>query len=134
MTFDYESNTTVLNSKVSEAPEDWDRLEIFYRNRLTKITRDKLPFTIGRGDNCDLQVYSDVASRQHCEVSSLNGQIGVKDSSTNGTFVQFGRADEIMVKDDFSPLTGQGRLSLGKKLESDDPNIILFKVIRQDKP
>lgn len=131
MSIDYKNNTTtVLNNDISEPPQQWSHVELYFRHRLYKIPKEKVPFSIGRDDDCDLQVYSDVASRHHCTLDVHDGQIGINDKSTNGTFVEFGRADEVMVKHEFCPLTGQGRICLGNRIVPDDPNIILFKVIR----
>lgn len=124
------STTTILNDELSESNQEWSHLELYFRHRRYKIHKEKMPFSIGRDENCDLQVYSDVASRRHCTIDFHEGQIGINDSSTNGTFIEFGRADEVMIRQEFCPLTGQGRLCLGDRIAADDPNLILFKVIR----
>ncbi|MBX2857234.1 MAG: FHA domain-containing protein [Cellvibrionaceae bacterium] len=131
MSFNFKDNTTtILNDELSGSNQQWSHVELYFRHRLYKIPKEKVPFSMGRDGDCNLQVYSDVASRHHCTVDVHDGQIGIKDSSTNGTFIEFGRADEVMVRNEFCPLTGQGRICLGDRIDADDPNLILFKVIR----
>jgi EAL domain-containing protein (putative c-di-GMP-specific phosphodiesterase class I) len=48
----------------------------------------KLPFTIGRNENCDLPIESNRISREHVRIECLDGIYTVKDlKSTNGTFI-----------------------------------------------
>jgi EAL domain-containing protein (putative c-di-GMP-specific phosphodiesterase class I) len=48
----------------------------------------KLPFTIGRNENCDLPIESNRISREHVRIECADGIYMVKDlKSTNGTFI-----------------------------------------------
>jgi len=48
----------------------------------------QLPFVIGRGHECDLQILNPAVSRKHCELVQDGTTLLVRDlSSTNGTFI-----------------------------------------------
>lgn len=109
------------------------RIELFYQNRLYVVTRDELPFYLGRDNEaCDLVITGDTISRKHCVLQWRDKQIGVLDTSTNGTFVRPGRAGNVFIHSEFYPLVGQGAMKLGQRLsEEDDSDVIFFKVISQ---
>lgn len=108
------------------------QIELFYQGRSLVIQRDELPFYLGRdaGIN-DMAVDGDTISRKHCVLQLRDQQIGLLDTSTNGTFVKQGRADSVFIHHEYYPLVGQGAIKLGHKIELDDPDLILFKVINK---
>ena len=124
-------NTTKLNLYLKEGSEsDHLKIEIFYRGQSFNIGQDNLPFIIGREDeSCDLVVKSDLASRKHCCLDRRNGQVIIEDTSTNGTVVKVGRSENVLIKNRFLPINGQGCMKLGEDIKLDDPNLILFKVV-----
>ena len=62
------------------------RLEL--ENRMSiAIHESSLPVSIGRGNDCDISIPDSHISRHHCEVSSVNGVLCLRDMSANGTFV-----------------------------------------------
>lgn len=108
----------------------FDHLELFYKGKDHKLTKADLPFLLGRdAGHCQLVIDHPKASRLHCTLTVEKGQVGILDSSTNGTALQIGRADSIMVKDSFHPLTGQGCIQLGKTINAEDPNLIYYKMV-----
>ena len=105
-------------------------IELFYRGQEITLSEQDLPYTLGRDPGkCQLVIDHQKASRVHCTVMVEEGQIGLRDSSTNGTAVQLGRSGSIIVKDRFYPLTGQGCLQLGRSIVPDDPSLIYFKMV-----
>ena len=118
------------NSTTPEVDESV-RIELFFEKRLIVITRDELPYYIGRDNSaCDMIVDGDTISRKHCVLQWRDGQIGLLDTSTNGTFVKPGRAGSVLIHNDFYPLVGQGCLKLGQRLSSeDDPDVVFYKVV-----
>ena len=71
------------------------------------IEVSKVPFTIGRSEDCDYAVASSRVSRAHAEISKAAGAYLLRDlGSTNGTFVN-GQPIESMM------LASGDRLSLG---------------------
>ena len=105
-------------------------LEIFYQGQGFKLTEEKLPFLLGRdAASCQLVIDHQKASRQHCSLVVEDGQIGLRDESSNGTSVQVGRGGSIIVKDKFYPLSGQGCIQLGRTIIPDAPDLIHFKMV-----
>ena len=49
--------------------------------------QDKLPMSVGRGQDCDIRIPQGDVSRLHCELFLRNGHLFIKDISTNGTIV-----------------------------------------------
>ena len=53
-----------------------------------KIVAGKLPITVGRGDETDVQLEDRWASRQHCQIEAIGGTLVVRDlRSRHGTFI-----------------------------------------------
>jgi pSer/pThr/pTyr-binding forkhead associated (FHA) protein len=54
----------------------------------TDAILDRLPFSIGRGDEADVCIRDTWASRVHCRIIARNGRLWLEDlSSINGTLV-----------------------------------------------
>jgi pSer/pThr/pTyr-binding forkhead associated (FHA) protein len=108
------------------------RIELFYSGKLTVIKRDELPFYIGRDDeSCDMVITGDTISRRHCVLQMRDHQVGLLDTSTNGTFVKPGRAESVFIHNEYYPLVGQGTVKLGQRIDLDDPDLLLYKVVTE---
>lgn len=106
------------------------RIELFFQNKLIVIEKYEMPFYIGRDESaCDLVISDTSISRRHCVLQLRGNQIGILDTSTNGSFVQPGRAPALQIHNEFYPLVGKGTLRLGRQIEEDDPELIFYKVI-----
>ena len=96
-------------------PPGWSAMAVFrltYRDQMAVCSRDKSTLVIGRDDDCDLLVDSRVTSRRHCSLQYLNGQVTLRDHSSNGTYVTAGDR-EFMVKGKEAPLSDQGVIAIG---------------------
>lgn len=66
---------------------------------LDDIEFDRLPFTIGRGDEADVCVPDSWASRVHCRLLIQDGEIRVQDlDSSNGTQVNGEKIDDLTLQ------------------------------------
>ena len=75
--------------------------------RKARIVVDRLPAVIGRGSDTDIRLHDCWASRTHCEISSLDDTIVVRDlESRNGTLVNGEQITE-------APLLPDDRLTVG---------------------
>lgn len=125
-TFATRFNTDSANNQKQTAFQ----IELFYQGKLHVLRGDELPFYIGRDQEInDLAVDGDTISRKHCVLQLRDKQIGMLDTSTNGTFIRPGRADSLFIHHDYYPLVGQGAIKPGHKIEPDDPDLILYRVI-----
>lgn len=122
--------TQIKTETNTGARQEEFRLDIFYRGQNHSLAESDLPFHVGREKTCDLILENELVSRVHCIFQVQDGQIGLLDKSTNGTFIMTGRAESVRVKDNFYPLVGQGYIKLGDKIALDDPDLMLFKVIK----
>lgn len=108
------------------------RIELFYRGKLMAIKREELPFYIGRDEeSCDLSISGDTISRRHCVLQMRDHQVGLLDTSTNGTFVRPGRAESVFIHNEYYPLVGQGTIKLGQRIDLEDPELLLYKVVTE---
>lgn len=127
-----EEKTTVVNSDTEIHRRLTDTsfcVELFFQGKEYQYERAELPVTIGRNaDECQIVVNSVTASRQHCALVVQNNQIGLLDQSTNGTQISIGRADSVLIKNSFYPLSNQGTICLGETDKSDTKNVIYFRI------
>lgn len=127
-TFATRLNTNSANIEVAA----FLQIELFYQGKLLVIPREDLPFYLGREEGInDMVMDGDTISRKHCVLQLRDHQIGLLDTSTNGTFVKPGRADSVFIHHEYYPLVGQGAIKLGHKIELDDPDLILYRVLNQ---
>lgn len=128
---DDKTYSTRLNTILdSQAAAKAIRIELFFQGKLLSIEKSEMPYYIGRDDNaCDLAIMDSTISRRHCVLQMRGNQIGLLDTSTNGTFVQPGRSEALQIHNEFYPLVGKGTLRLGRRIEEDDPELIFYKVV-----
>lgn len=106
------------------------RIELFYFGKLTVIDKKEIPFYLGRDEeSCDMIIQGDTISRRHCVLQIRDQQIGLLDTSTNGTYIKPGHSKNVFIHNDYYPLVGQGSIKLGHAIDLDDPEILLYKVV-----
>jgi pSer/pThr/pTyr-binding forkhead associated (FHA) protein len=81
-----------------------------------RIAVDRLPASIGRDADADIQIPDRWVSRVHCELFELDGALAVRDLvSANGTFVNGIRIEEIALAPGDELLLGMTRLQVKYK-------------------
>jgi class 3 adenylate cyclase len=106
-------------------------LRIFYAGQTRSLTGDDLPFTIGRGADCDLIVPAPFASRCHLRIELKRSKFCLIDESTNGTYlVPDAGAPErpIYVRNEQFTLIGGGMFALGVYPNPQDPHVLRYSV------
>lgn len=83
-------------------------------------------FVMGRGKDSDLIIQGDLISRHHSRIDHRRGKFILSDQSTNGTFVRTAEGQDIFLRSEELALFGSGHISLGKKVDLADFNIIKF--------
>ena len=108
---------------------DSANIQFMYRQAVIAVNRpEELPIYIGRDrEHCHISVVKEVVSRQHCVIDYVEGRIVVKDTSTNGTYIKIGQAQEIKLSRQSYPLIGRGMIKLGEKFNDSSEDIIYFK-------
>lgn len=102
------------------------RIYLTYHNTIKDIGTRNQGFILGRANDCDLEVNSDLASRHHAQLVYRKGKFVLIDQSTNGTFVKTQGGKEVYVQSEAVPLSGSGFISLGKAVSVDNEHLIYY--------
>lgn len=123
---EYDKTTEVLYLDPGEVRPVRD-LQLYFQGKELVVKPTDTPYIIGRDEeSCDLIVDNHYISRNHCVLSYNEDGFHLKDQSTNGTLVQFGRATPVRVHHETTALQGNGSIKL-TRLNLDDEDLLLFK-------
>ncbi|WP_039913633.1 adenylate/guanylate cyclase domain-containing protein [Cellvibrio mixtus] len=90
---------------------------------------EQTPYHIGRDPvKAHLLIEHELASREHCHIEFRRGKYVLVDHSTNGTYVYADEQQPIYLRREELPLQGEGKISLGQKIDSEPTYLIRFKV------
>jgi adenylate cyclase len=106
--------------------EQLSNLTLNYTGKDYSIPVDTTSYLMGRGKDCELIVKGDLISRYHSRIEHRRGKYIITDQSTNGTFIRTIEGQSIFLRREEFTLFGSGYISLGKKVDPTDPNIIKF--------
>ncbi len=101
-------------------------LKLSYRDDRYSLNMDTTSFFLGRDSDCDMEVSGDLISRYHSKIEHRRGKFIIADQSTNGTFVTTQEGQEVFLRREELALFGTGFISLGKKVDRNDENMIQF--------
>lgn len=102
------------------------RLILQFRDTTIVVDDRKKNINMGRADDNDLIVKGNLISRIHARVEKRRGKFLLVDQSTNGTFLQNSRGEEIFVRRDSAELSGEGFIGLGRVAMAGTPLAIHF--------
>ena len=106
--------------------EELSNLTLTYTGKDHSIPVDTTSYLMGRGNDCELIVKGDLISRYHSRIEHRRGKYIITDQSTNGTFIRTTGGQSIFLRREEFTLFGSGYISLGKKVDPTDPNIIKY--------
>ena len=122
--------TRVTSALDIKLPVTKSQLEIQLNNK-TQIMTDQSPTkTIGRGDDCDIQISMLMASRLHGEIQYIGGNFKYTDESTNGSWVKQGGSDPIRIHRDSILLLETGQIAFGELDFSNQDQLLHFKILK----
>lgn len=101
-------------------------LTLTYETKAHPIATDTTSYVIGRGKDCELIIKGDLISRYHSKIEYRRGKFVITDQSTNGTFIRSSDGQDIFLRREEFTLFGSGHISLGKKVDLNDNNVIHF--------
>lgn len=101
-------------------------LRLSYHNAIKEVSPNRSAFVIGRSEQCDLIVKSELASRLHARIVYRKGKFVLIDQSTNGTFVRTQGGKEVYIQREEYPLAGTGSISLGKSITVSNEHMIYY--------
>lgn len=84
--------------------------------------------TMGRGDDSDIQIDSNLTSRIHAHLSFHETNFVLEDRSTNGTFVRIDQDEEVYLHNEQIVLRGSGVISLGRRIQGGRGKLIYFNL------
>jgi hypothetical protein len=103
-------------------------LSLRWRDNTMTLVPDSPLLTIGRGDQSDIQIESELASRIHARLGFQQTNFILTDQSTNGTFVQIDNDEEVYLHNEQIVLRGRGVISLGRLIRVGGGKLIYFKL------
>ncbi|MCP4877967.1 MAG: adenylate/guanylate cyclase domain-containing protein [Gammaproteobacteria bacterium] len=130
--FGWEQEGDITNMATASSftnPARHDQVKILtlkYDGNTQVIETETTSHILGRGKDCDLLINSDLVSRYHSKIEHRRGKFVITDQSTNGTFIRTTEGQEIFLRREEFTLFGSGYISLGKKVDLEDPSVIHF--------
>ena len=103
-----------------------ESLTLTYADNKYDIPTTTVSYILGRGKDCELLVEGDLISRHHTKIEHRRGKFILTDQSTNGTFVKTKEGQEIFLRREEWTLYGSGFISLGKRVDGSDSELIHF--------
>ncbi len=88
-----------------------------------KMTLSSSPIKLGRSEQCDIITHFPSASRLHAQIECRLGRVILVDFSLNGTYVKTQDGREIHIHREELLLTGEGLISLGMPINSNEDSI-----------
>ncbi len=85
--------------------------------------------TLGRAEDNDMVIKGNLISRLHARIEHQRSRFMLVDESTNGTFLQTGDGEEVFVRRDSTPLTGEGVIGLGRVIKADSPQAVRYRLV-----
>ena len=105
------------------------KLILTYRGETVELSKSRPSLIMGRGKNCDLTIYEELASRQHVRIELRKDKFFIVDQSTNGTHVITDNKPEEFLRREEISLTSGGCISLGKSFSGNPDEVVEFKLI-----
>ncbi len=121
------TNMATASSFTNPARHDQAQsLTLNFAGKPNLIDVDTASYIIGRGKDCELVVLGDLISRYHSKIEHRRGKFIISDQSTNGTFIRSVEGQDVFLRREEFTLFGSGYISLGKKVDMADENLIHF--------
>jgi len=117
-----------IPTRYQESPGTTRSLNLRWRDNTMTLIPESPSLTIGRGDHSDIQIDSELASRNHARLGFQQTNFILADQSTNGTFVQIDDDDEVFLHHEQIVLRGRGVISLGRHIRAGRGKLIYFKL------
>jgi adenylate cyclase len=105
------------------------KLLLNFRDSTIEVSDKRKSINLGRADDNDLVVKGNLISRIHAKIEMRRGKFVLVDQSTNGTFIQNVRGQEIFVRRDTTELGEEGTIGLGRAEEPGSNLAIYYKTI-----
>lgn len=119
--------TSALDIKI---PKTKSQLKLELNDKQQIMTDQSPTKTIGRGEDCDIQVAMLMASRHHGDIQYVGGNFRYTDESTNGTWIRQGGSEPIRIHRESMVLHDDGAIAFGELDFSNDEQLLKFKILK----
>ena len=120
--------TRVGMSKSRKPSEARNELMLRYKQQVVSVNDKLKTAVLGRGDNCDIVILNNFASRQHARLEFNFNKFVLTDHSANGTHIRFNDNHVIHLIHQEIILHGAGTISLGQSFSENPLELIEFIV------
>ncbi|HID82764.1 MAG TPA: adenylate/guanylate cyclase domain-containing protein [Chromatiales bacterium] len=103
-------------------------LRLQFKGQTVNVLPEPQTFILGRGIDSGLVVSGTMVSRQHASIEYRRDKFVLRDLSTNGTYVRL-NGEDFFIKREETTITGDGIISLGKRVEDQPELNIQFQCI-----
>jgi adenylate cyclase len=104
------------------------RLTLRFQGRDVIVGEGRKSATLGRAEDNDLVIKGNLISRLHARVEASKDRFTLVDASTNGTFVRSSSGEELYIRREALPLTGEGIIGLGRVAQPDSDLAVHYRV------
>jgi class 3 adenylate cyclase len=102
------------------------KLRVRYNDQEVILNKERSSLVMGRSQGCDLPINEKLASRQHVRIELRRDKFFIIDQSTNGTHVFIDNETPAFLRREEMPLTGNGRISLGRAFDEGPTEVVTF--------
>jgi class 3 adenylate cyclase len=120
------TRTRIGMSAFRKPAEARNELVLRYHQKVITLSDKQKNLVLGRGEDADLLIRDNLASRQHARIEYNFGKFLLIDHSVNGTFIRFSDNQVMQLSHQQIMLHGAGTLSLGKHFSESPTEIIEF--------
>lgn len=124
-------NTRIGNSAFRKTPETVHELLLSYREQSLKVNKERRSVMLGRGENCDLIVHNNFASRQHLRIELRFGKFILVDQSTNGTHLRRDNGQIFHALREELILQDSGSISMGQPYAENPVDLVQYTLLPQ---
>jgi hypothetical protein len=104
------------------------RLTLRFQGQDIIVGEGRKTATLGRAEDNDLVIKGNLISRLHARVEASKDRFTLVDASTNGTFVRSSSGEELYIRREALPLTGEGIIGLGRVAQPDSDLAVHYRV------
>ena len=119
-------NGTLKPQARSASPVRGVRLRLRFDDRELLVDEQRSSILIGRGEDNDVVVKGERASRLHACIEISDNRFILRDVSANGSFVQTADGEVVRIRRDTARLDGQGMIGFGRRPKQGSPHTIEF--------
>lgn len=121
-----EDVTRMATGLLQETPKHEAKLKLKYSGKEIEMNKQRSIIMMGRSNSCDIPINEKLASRQHVRIELRRDKFFIVDQSTNGTHVYIDNEEPAFLRREEMPLTGNGRISLGRGFDENPTEVVTF--------